>query len=651
MATAMAVFSQRLIPLVALMPLLLHAAPAVAQAAGDPASEAALDPESPLAELPDLGVAWPDMTRDAGDSAAPSAEIAEARRFSVELEGLDKVETTEIRRRFDLLSVLRASAGAPANVAQINRRAREDSDLLDSILRAEGYYDADVDTRVEGGDTAMLHVILSVTTGPLYRFDSVSVTGLETTAEAAQPLRDALGVKSGDPVNADAVLGGSAALTTLAHDRGFPFATLAAPDIIVDHDTQTAHYALAVTPGSVRNFGAILVTGKRPPFGARHVARIARFAAGERFDQSRLDDLRRALIATGLMSSVEVTPVPGATSEVADIAVALEPAPLRTIAGEFGYGTGEGYRAEVAWTHRNLIRPEGAVTVRGVAGTREQLAAVLLRQSNFGRRDQVLNAGLQASNINRPAYSARTLDLSAGIERRSNIIWQKKWTWSAGGELIASDESDLTDSGAVARRRTYYIAALPLSLAYDGSDDLLDPKRGFRLAARLSPEASLQSGQSAYVRAQIDASSYWPLGARVVLAGRVRLGTIAGVGADNIAPSRRFYAGGGGSVRGYGYQDIGPRDAFGDPEGGRSLAEFSLEARVRFGDFGIVPFVDAGNIYTRQYPDFSGMRYGAGLGVRYHSNFGPIRIDVGTPINPRSGDAPVTVFVSLGQAF
>lgn len=648
----MAVSFQRLIPLVALLPMSLQAVPSVAQSAPDQAAEAAaLDPESPMAELPDLGVGWPDMAVDEDDSTAPASEVAEVRRYSVELEGLDKVEASEIRRRFDLLSVLRANAGAAANVAQINRRAREDSELLDSILRAEGYYDAEVETRVDGGDTALLKVVLRVATGPLYRFDAVSVTGLESTGETAQPLRDALGVKPGDPVDADAVLGGSAALTALAHDRGFPFATLAPPEIIVDHDTQTARYALAVTPGGVRHFGAILVSGERPPFGARHVARIARFTRGERFDQSRLDDLKRALIATGLLSSVEVTPVAGATPDVADIAVALEPAPLRTIAGEIGYGTGEGYRAEVAWTHRNLIRPEGAVTVRGIAGTREQLAAVLLRQSNFSRRDQVFNAGLQASNINRPAYSARTLDLSAGIERRSNIIWQKKWTWSAGIELITSDESDLTDSGAVARRQTYYIAALPLSLAYDGSDDLLDPKRGFRLAARLSPEASLQKGQSAYVRAQIDASSYFPVSSRLVLAGRLRFGTIAGVGTDNIAPSRRFYAGGGGSVRGYGYQDIGPRDAFGDPMGGRSLAEFSLEARARIGVFGIVPFIDGGNIYTRQYPDFSGLRYGAGVGVRYHSNFGPIRIDVGTPINPRSGDAPITVFVSLGQAF
>ena len=104
-------------------------------------------------------------------------------------------------------------------------------------------------------------------------------------------------------------------------------------------------------------------------------------------------------------------------------------------------------------------------------------------------------------------------------------------------------------------------------------------------------------------------------------------------------------------MRGYGYQDIGPRDVDNKPIGGRSLAEFAIEARVRFGDFGVVPFFDGGNIYTQALPRFTGMRYGAGLGVRYYTSFGPIRVDVGTPLNRREGDPRVAVYVSLGQAF
>jgi len=193
---------------------------------------------------------------------------------------------------------------------------------------------------------------------------------------------------------------------------------------------------------------------------------------------------------------------------------------------------------------------------------------------------------------------------------------------------------------------------VPVSLTYDGSDDLLNPSKGFRLGARVSPELSFQNTTFGYARVQLDGSVYQPMSDRVVVAARARFGTIFGSTVEQIAPSRRFYAGGGASVRGYGYQAIGPR--YGDdndPVGGKSLAEFSLESRIRFGNFGVVPFVDAGNISTSFLPRFRDLRIGAGMGVRYYSNFGPIRVDVGTPLNPQSGDPKIAVYVSLGQAF
>jgi translocation and assembly module TamA len=349
---------------------------------------------------------------------------------------------------------------------------------------------------------------------------------------------------------------------------------------------------------------------------------------------------------------VKITSVRGAQPDVVDVDVHLERAPPRTIALQLGYGTGEGFRGGLSWQHRNLIRPEGAVTISGVVGTREQSAGVSLRQSNFHSRDQALTAQIVASHTNLEAYDARTLTVGVGIERQTNIIWQKKWTWSIGPQFLASDERDIEPSTLLRQRRTFYIATLPATLAYDGTDDLLNPTRGFRISGLLSPEESFQKGNVTYVRARFDASGYIPISrGKVVLAGRVRLGSIVGAPLDQIAPSRRFYSGGGGSVRGYGYQDVGPRDAKNDPIGGRSVAEFALEARVRFGTFGVVPFFDGGNVYTQSLPRFTSLRYGAGLGVRYYSSFGPIRVDVGTPINPQKGDSRITIYVSLGQAF
>lgn len=630
---------------------LLAAQPVAAQEAVARDAEQALDPAAPLAEMPDIGVDWPELPPEApGDAGAGAASVGETR-YGWRIDGLDGVGSALLRSRFADLSVLDQNDEEPANAAQIDRRAREDAAALLTLLRGEGYYDAEVEPRIEIVAGRPM-VVLSATPGPIYRLKEVTVAGLTAAGEKAAGLREAFGIEPQDPVNADAIAAAEARLRLEVGEQGFPFAKVGEPVVTIDREARSATLDLAVDPGTARVFGRIRTNPGNRVFGADHVQEIARFTPGQRYHEPALADLRRALVQTGLVSLAQVTPVPGATPETVDIDVRLEPAPPRTIAGEIGYGTGEGARVETSWTHRNLFPPEGALTIRTVLGTQEQLGAVTFRRNNFKGRDRVLTGQIAVAHTNRDAYEANTFLLSGSLERQTNIFFQKTWTWSAGAELLASDERDVIISTGAPRRRTFFIAAAPTSLSYDGSDDLLNPTRGFRLGGRLSPELSLQGAAFGYARTQIDASAYTAIKPGVVLAGRIRLGTILGAPRDAIAPSRRFYAGGGASVRGYGYQSIGPRDPNNDPVGGRSLAEFAIEGRIKaFGNFGVVPFFDAGNIYTAGVPNLSGLRYGAGVGVRYYSSFGPIRVDVGTPLNPQPGDSRVAVYVSLGQAF
>ncbi len=652
--------------------LALGAAPLRAQTV--PTDPAELDPSAPLDPMPDLGVDWPDLETpepapppeaqgvapaDAAEATSEALERVEdsaaARQYRWTLSGLEGVEGGDaVRLGFEQRSALKEDRKSTANAAQIDRRARADAELLAELLRSQGYYDAAAEPRIEASGADLIVEIAAVP-GPRYRFDSVELPGLDQAAgEEAVRLRAAFAVKTGDPVIAQKVIDAGIALQVALGERGFATAKVGEQDIVVDHQATVARLVLPVTPGPVAKFGVIRVSGA-PPFSAHHVGVIARFKPGDRYEKSEVDDLRRALVATGLVASVEVAAQPRDEGRTIDLAVTLQPAPMRTIAGELGYGTGEGLRAEASWQHRNFFNPEGALTVRGVGGTQEQLFAVSIRRNNWLRRDQVLSAQALASHVDRKAFEAKTLSLSGGFERQSNFIWQKKWTWSLGAELIATDERDTIAATGLPRRRTFFIAALPGSLGYDGSDDLLDPTKGFRLLGRLSPEISFQGGTFPYAKAQIDASAYRRVAKRIVAAGRVRLGTIAGAGRDDIAPSRRFYAGGGGSVRGYGYQRLGPQDVDGNPIGGRSLAEFSLEARIRLkvlgGNFGVVPFVDGGTLSTQALPDLKHWQIGVGIGARYYSSFGPIRIDVGTPLNRQAGDSRIAVTVSLGQAF
>ncbi len=677
--------------------------PAQPQATPLPQSDDALT----LDDMPDIGLDWPDLAApatplpaeepalvdgsalpaqipimpadgqsvDAGSAVTPAqpgstgasainASQADALaaldpsvplRYRTTLEGIGDAGDALLRTRFDALSALKQAQGDRANIAQIRRRGESDVELVNELLRVRGYYESRTRLRLGIGSAAdaLVDVSLNANPGRRYLLDAVEVFGLEGESPLGGALRRFFEVKVGDPADTDLILAATAKLRTELGQGGYPFADVREPVLTVDHQQRQAILNLNVNTGGFRRFGNIIVN-EEAPFDARHVGVISRFGPGEAFKQSDVTDLNRAIIATGLVSQVTITPKQGETSETVDLVVNMSAAPPRTISGQIGYGTGEGARIEASWQHRNFFPPEGALTLRGVLGTQEQSLVAVLRRNNLGRRDRALNVEIGAANLNQPAYEALTAGISGSFEQHTNIIFQKEWTWSFGAELRISDESSLYGQSPVPVRRTYVIAALPTSLTYDDSDDLLDPTRGFRLGGRLSPELSLQNGAFGYVRAQMDASAYLPVSERITIAGRVRIGTIVGAEHDRIAPTRRFYAGGGGSVRGYGYQAIGPRDLNNNPEGGRSLGELALEARIRFGganQFGIVPFIDAGTISSQALPTLSELRVGAGLGFRYYSNFGPIRIDVGTPINPQPGDSRVGVYVSLGQAF
>jgi translocation and assembly module TamA len=550
-------------------------------------------------------------------------------------------------------------------------RARADKDLIERLLRIYGYYDAIVLQAVGNGDPGQAGAQIADGAQVAVRFDvvpgaryHVGVLDLGTIAatEADEPLlRNAVGIKSGDPLDNDKIVAGRNGLDLALGENGYAFAKVGTPDLVVDHKRELGDLSIPAEPGGKYDFGSIV--SRNPRFlSSHHLADIARFHPGDLYKRSGAEDLKAAILATGLVSSVTVTPrevaaPAGGKPGEAAVDVALIPGPLRTVAGLIGYDSADGFRLEASWEHRNFFPPEGMLRVRGVAGTKEQLLGSTVRWNNFHGRDQVLTLDFYGTTIARDAYTARTIAATATFEKLTTLLFQKPWVWSLGLQVLATQERESAVAGQSVPRNTYFITALPARGAFDRSDNLLDPTKGWRAALAVSPEISKQQDGPTvqYARVQFDLSGYKPVRKGVVLAARTRIGTIPGADLADIAPSRRFYAGGGGSVRGYGYQTIGPRDTAGDPSGGRSLVEFSLEARVDTplmgGAVQVVPFLDAGTVSESVSPTLSGLRYGAGLGIRYKTGFGPLRLDVGTPLNRRAGDSRISVSVALGQAF
>ncbi len=613
---------------------------------------------------------------------AGSEEALPRVRYAVHVRGLDSPELVGLgmEGRFRSLSALEDARGEAVNGAMLEARAREDVTLAERLLRSEGYYDvvATYAITTTAGQDGRLPVTITIVPGQRYAFGAITLAGVEGDAERIA--REALALDSGDPIVASQVEAAEANVLLRLPQNGYPFATLGVQgsdqpprDILLDPDTGRGDYTLQVGAGPRARFRRILTEGDAA-FETDHIELLSRFDEGDLFDRRMMDDLREAMVATRLFSTVAAEPVRTGVvaedgTEYVDILIRQDAGPARSLDANVGFSTGQGFRLEGAWEHRNLFRPEGALRVAAVLGTNEQSAGARLRFNNWNLRDQALLMQLDAGRRDFAAFEGYTVRLLGLVTRESTPIWQKVWTYSYGAEVLATNESQV-GSPRISVGDAFFIGGLIGSVGYDRSNSLLDPTRGFRLAARVNPEASLRDGSEFYLRTQIDGSYYQPIGDDFVIAARARFGSLFGIERDRLAPSRRFYAGGGGSVRGFGYQQLGPHitvpnpdfdPAEDDPEevpptlslpvGGRGLTEFALEGRYRFGNYGVVAFIDAGSVTEKEYPSFDDMRFGIGVGGRFYTNFGPLRLDIATPIGRREGEGLISVYVSIGQAF
>lgn len=614
------------------------------------------DPE--LAQpLPPLGQF---DVRDVQLAETQAGEQPAELRYATRIEGLaaaDEQTETDLAGEYKQLSALSEGKGKAANEAMLSARLTEDSKLVERILHAEGWYDAKLTTRIDRSTTASdgqpVTAVLLVSPGERYTLGTIVVHADPTVPPNL--IGENLALKIGEPIIAERIQGAEANVAVVLPQAGYPFATIGQRDVLLDAETHLGDYTLPVALGPRSRFGGFRTSGDLA-FDAHHVEVLARFKRNELYDSRQIDDLRQALVATGLFTTVAVAPertghvIADGTEDVT-ILVTQDAGPPRTLAGSAGYGTGQGFRVEGSWTHRNLFPPEGALVGTAVAGTQEQGASAIFRRSNAGKRDRTFQFGLEALRSRYDAFNALTGRLFTRLSYDSTPIWRKTFTWAVGAEVLGTVEEDYNFTLGERDKRKFLIGGVSGQVGFDRTDSLLDATRGFKAQILVQPEGALHDGFRPYVRSQLDGSAYYPVADNIVLAGRVRVGTTLGIDRFDLAPSRRFYAGGGGSVRGFGYQELGPRDPDNRPLGGLSVTEAAGEVRYRFGNFGVVGFVDTGQVYEKRVPSLSGLRTGVGIGARYYTSLGPLRVDVATPLGRRPGESRFNIYVSIGQAF
>ena len=557
-----------------------------------------------------------------------------------------------------LLSELRAAIGTmqapPTSRLDARRRATDAAERAILLLRSEGYYQAELEPQVSETDPPQ--AILVVRAGRRFQFgvSSLEWTGLAPELETQDTAEDAGQIEAGQPGRAAEVLSAEGRIVANLQQQGYPDAEAAPRQVVVNHADFTVTPTFHIAAGDlVRLDGVDLVTrGRTQP---AYVQGLVPWHLGDKYSPAHLAELERRLVEVGVYSSVAVTlaDLPAATPQgFRPVRVSLQDRPPRTLELGLSYSTTDGPGVDARFTNYNRLGRFDTLTYTLKAASIAQRLDVELSLPHWRRANQRLRVGGGLYGNRTDAYD----DLGAGvridIERRygrANFATVGSYA-TVGAALDYLSTYDKT----VARpsRQNLGIATLLGALAWDGSDNALDPHRGWRIEARAEPTLIVGDLTLAYFRAQIQGAYYVPIGNGTVIATRARLGSILGGRLPDVPASRRLFAGGGGSVRGYSYQGVGPRLANNTPAGGLSLVEVSLEGRRRIvGPWGAALFVDAGSVSTSQIPDFGELSASVGAGLRYDLGFGPIRLDIALPINRREGDAQFQVYISIGQAF
>jgi translocation and assembly module TamA len=559
-------------------------------------------------------------------------------------------EDSDLSSLLDKVSELKTLEDKPpVSEEALRRRADRDLERLADAAHSLGYWDADFSYDVDtSGETAK--VTVTVKQGPLYHVGSVKVLGPDGQPLSIPQDGEKLPLKPGDPARTAPVVATETALVAAFGDSGHPFAKVENRKVEIDRDAKTMDVAYTLDPGPVMRFGPVAISGLER-LNPAYVEGRVRWQGGGIYNASKVEETRRALIETGLFSTVQITPTPdpqhpGEARMTIDATERLH----RSIGAGIAYNTSQGIGARAFWENRNLFGNAENLRLSAEVGQQLDAFRATFRRPDFLAIDQDFLATAEAVNDTPVAYNSRRATVTAGIERRVD-------RWLTGGLSFLVGKANVTQLANVAGRGTqrYELAGLPAYIKLDETDDLLNPTTGYRAQLGVTPAHTFSGSHLTFVTNLLSGSTYWPMGLeqRAILAGKLAFGTLDGAPLSQLPADQRIYAGGGGSIRPYGWQLAGPLAPNNDPIGGRSSLVLNLEARIKITEtIGIVPFFDAGSYYESPVPQLGRtLLYGIGVGARYYTAFGPLRLDLATPLHKRSADSPIQVYISLGQAF
>lgn len=529
---------------------------------------------------------------------------------------------------------------APPTDALLLARGERDRARLLELMQSRGYYEAGLVVRLAGPE-GQRRLIYDFTPGPRYRLGEVILSA----GSLRLPTPTQIGLRPGQPARADYALEAERELLQAVRRKGYPFPTLTQRSYRVDINRDVLQVELHVEPGPRATFGPVAVTGL-VRVAESYVRGELAWEQGEVFDPELVEDTRASLARSGLFSALALELSEEVQADGAlPMTLSLRERRRRTISTTVSYKTDEGAGAGAQWEHRNLFGGAERLRLNALWAEQAQSAEIIFNKPQFAHTAQQLELSLRVADEQPEAYDSRNIRAAAALERR----WTRRWSGRTGPSVRYTRIDQLDDQD------DFLLISLPSRLTWNTSDDLLDARRGHVLQGDVEPFYDALAGDVFFLKSSLRGQRYVSLNrSRTwVLAGRAAGGGIAGASRSTLPADELFYTGGGASIRGYAYQSVGPL-VDNQPVGGRSFFETSLELRWQMvRNIGLVTFLDGGNAYATTAPDFNEpLLWGTGVGLRYYTPIGPLRVDVGFPLDRRPDlDKSHQVYVSLGQAF
>jgi translocation and assembly module TamA len=573
----------------------------------------------------------------------PQGAGAEQLRYTISWHGLEDPELEQTLRAVS--NTAQYIETPPASLGLLRQRIKEDIPRLQQVLQARGHFKAQISHQIDL-QASPVEIRFRVIPGPQFALEKIVFRSERPLPkQVGFPTPEQLRLSPGSGITTEALVRGRRLAESYFRDRGWPFAEVQKPEATADHATATVSVVYPVSPGPRLRFGPLRLEGLNR-VNPVHVRRQVAWGNGAWYNATQVDATERALLQSGLFTTAAIRRGEAGEGDMAlPLSLQLRERKPRTVKAGVEYTSDFAFGTQLSWEHRNLFGRGERLQTQAKYNAAQKTLESSLRFPSFLDPAQELVLSSDLTEEDTDAYTSRHLRNSVRLERQ--LTTSLRGGLGIGHEYLEQEEDDTTD--------IFNLISVPLFLDWDQRNDILNPTHGYRLQIHATPYQDIADETGNFFKYKATGSLYIPLmaGPRLVWAGQAGFGQILGrTGA--VPTSKRFFPGGGGSIRGFRYQSAGPLASDDTPLGGRSVLELSSEFRIALSDkWGGTVFVDTGRAYSDIEPETrEELFWGAGIGLRYYSGIGPLRLDVATPLNPREGtDDPLQFYFSIGQAF